>query len=93
MPAAERRGHEVFRDAAELRRFFDETHQRLFGGLCLVTGDRHEAQEIMQDAYLQLWERCDPAWPEWRIRCPKGRLGVSPMQYAACGTRITHSIS
>lgn len=39
--------------------FFNETHQRLFGGLCLVTGDRHEAEEIMQDAYLRLWERWD----------------------------------
>ena len=37
--------------------FFEETHQRLFGGLCLVTGGRHEAEEIMQDAYLKLWER------------------------------------
>jgi RNA polymerase sigma-70 factor (ECF subfamily) len=37
--------------------FFEETHQRLFGGLCLVTGSRQEAEEIMQDAYLKLWER------------------------------------
>jgi RNA polymerase sigma-70 factor (ECF subfamily) len=37
--------------------FFGETHQRLFGGLCLVTGSRHEAEEIMQDAYLKIWER------------------------------------
>jgi RNA polymerase sigma-70 factor (ECF subfamily) len=49
------------RDVAEARPsfelFFEETHQRLFGGLCLVTGSRHEAEEIMQDAYLKLWER------------------------------------
>jgi RNA polymerase sigma-70 factor, ECF subfamily len=39
--------------------FFDDTHRRLFGGLCLVTGDGHEAEELMQDAYLKLWERWD----------------------------------
>ena len=51
------------RDVAEARPnfevFFKETHQRLFGGLCLVTGSRHEAEEIMQDAYMRLWERWD----------------------------------
>ena len=37
--------------------FFDSHHARLFGALCLVTGDRSEAEEIMQDAFLRLWER------------------------------------
>jgi len=37
--------------------FFGSEHARLFGALCLVTGDRHEAEEIMQDAFLRLWER------------------------------------
>ncbi|RPH34209.1 MAG: sigma-70 family RNA polymerase sigma factor [Chloroflexi bacterium] len=27
--------------------------------MCLVTGSRHEAEEIMQDAYVKLWERWD----------------------------------
>jgi RNA polymerase sigma-70 factor (ECF subfamily) len=39
--------------------FFAAEHGRLFGALCLVTGDRHEAEEIMQDAFLRLWERWD----------------------------------
>jgi RNA polymerase sigma-70 factor, ECF subfamily len=39
--------------------FFAAEHARLFGALCLVTGDRHEAEEIMQDAFLRLWERWD----------------------------------
>jgi RNA polymerase sigma-70 factor (ECF subfamily) len=39
--------------------FFGSEHARLFGALCLVTGDRHEAEEIMQDAFLRLWERWD----------------------------------
>jgi RNA polymerase sigma-70 factor, ECF subfamily len=37
--------------------FFGTEHARLCGALCLVTGDRHEAEEIMQDAFLRLWER------------------------------------
>ncbi len=37
--------------------FFASEHARLFGALCLVTGDRSEAEEIMQDAFLRLWER------------------------------------
>jgi RNA polymerase sigma-70 factor (sigma-E family) len=39
--------------------FFGAEHARLFGALCFVTGDRHEAEEIMQDAFLALWERWD----------------------------------
>lgn len=37
--------------------FFEENRARLFGALCLVTGNRHEAEEIAQDAFLKLWER------------------------------------
>ena len=39
--------------------FFGSEHARLFGALCFVTGDRHEAEEIMQDAFLRMWERWD----------------------------------
>jgi RNA polymerase sigma-70 factor (ECF subfamily) len=51
--------HEVAETHASFETFFEQTHQRLFGGLCLVTGNRHEAEEIMQDAYLKVWERWD----------------------------------
>ena len=37
--------------------FYEATHQRLFTALCLVTGDRHEAEEITQDAFLRVFER------------------------------------
>jgi RNA polymerase sigma-70 factor (ECF subfamily) len=56
---AETEGREVTQAHASFETFFEQTHQRLFGGLCLVTGNRHEAEEIMQDAYLKLWERWD----------------------------------
>jgi RNA polymerase sigma-70 factor (ECF subfamily) len=39
--------------------FFEEQRSRLFGALCLVTGSRAEAEEIVQDAFLRLWERWD----------------------------------
>jgi RNA polymerase sigma-70 factor (ECF subfamily) len=52
-------GHEVADTDASFEVFFEDTHQRLFGGLCLVTGNRHEAEEVMQNAYLKLWERWD----------------------------------
>ena len=39
--------------------FFATEHARLFAALCFVTGDRQEAEEIMQDAFLRLWERWD----------------------------------
>lgn len=39
--------------------FFEENRSKLFGALCLVTGNRQEAEEIAQDAFLKLWERWD----------------------------------
>ena len=48
---------EVAEEPRRFEDFFGSEHARLFGALCLVTGDRHEAEEIMQDAFLRLWER------------------------------------
>lgn len=42
---------------ASFEDFFDAERARLFGALSVMTGDRHEAEEIMQDAFLRLWER------------------------------------
>ena len=50
---------EVAEEPRRFEDFFGSEHARLFGALCLVTGDRHEAEEIMQDAFLRLWERWD----------------------------------
>jgi RNA polymerase sigma-70 factor (ECF subfamily) len=50
---------EVPDEPRSFEEFFGSEHARLFGALCLVTGDRHEAEEIMQDAFLRLWERWD----------------------------------
>jgi len=42
---------------ASFEDFFDVERARLFGALSVMTGNRHEAEEIMQDAFLRLWER------------------------------------
>jgi RNA polymerase sigma factor (sigma-70 family) len=42
---------------ATFEEFFDLEQRRLFGALCLVTRNRHEAEELAQDAFLRVWER------------------------------------
>ena len=39
--------------------FYEAERDGLFGALVLITGNRHEAEEIAQDAFLALWERWD----------------------------------
>ena len=39
--------------------FFEREARTLFRRLCAVTGNSAEAEEIMQDAFLALWERWD----------------------------------
>jgi RNA polymerase sigma factor (sigma-70 family) len=43
----------------DFRSFFEDEHRRLFKTLYFVTGDRSEAADLMQDAFLKLWERWD----------------------------------
>jgi RNA polymerase sigma-70 factor (ECF subfamily) len=58
-------------EALTFEEFFEEHRSRLFGALCLVTGDRHEAEEICQDAFLKLWERWDQVF---ELEDPAGYL-------------------
>jgi RNA polymerase sigma factor (sigma-70 family) len=37
--------------------FFEGEHQHLFGALYLLTGDRSEAEDLMQLTFLKVWER------------------------------------
>lgn len=37
--------------------FFEEHRDRLFRAVWLVCRDRHEAEEIAQDAFLRVWQR------------------------------------
>jgi RNA polymerase sigma factor (sigma-70 family) len=43
----------------EFATFFAEEHRELFRLLCFVTGNRADAADLMQDAFLKLWERWD----------------------------------
>ncbi len=39
--------------------FFEEQHERVARALFFVTGNAEDAEELMQDAFLKLWERWD----------------------------------
>lgn len=39
--------------------FFRDQTQGLYAHLCLITGNRAEAEELAQDAFLKVWERWD----------------------------------
>ena len=39
--------------------FFDREKAGLYGALCLVVHDRHEAEDLTQDAFVRIFERWD----------------------------------
>jgi RNA polymerase sigma factor (sigma-70 family) len=45
--------------APSFERFFEAEHGRLLRALYLVTGNAEEAEELMQDAFVAVWERWD----------------------------------
>jgi RNA polymerase sigma-70 factor, ECF subfamily len=57
--SAERGEEGVLTDEASFEEFYEATFRRLFTALCLVTGNRHEAEEIAQEAFLRVFERWD----------------------------------
>jgi RNA polymerase sigma-70 factor (ECF subfamily) len=52
-------GHMAGAGPRRFEEFFADEQARLFGALCLVTGSRHEAEEIGQEAFARMWEH----WP------------------------------
>lgn len=50
---------EAVSDAQSFEEFFQAESGPMFRRLCLVTGNRHEAEEVMQDAFLNVFERWD----------------------------------
>jgi RNA polymerase sigma factor (sigma-70 family) len=45
--------------ATDFEAFFADHHEALFRAMWLLTRNRHEAEEVMQDAFLALWPRWD----------------------------------
>jgi len=79
--------------------FYLEEHERLFKALYFVTGNRQDAEELMQDAFLKLWERwdkiqriSDPAAYLFRValngfRMRRRRAAAHPRAHAAAASR------
>lgn len=50
---------ETARDTSSFEEFFLQERAELYSNLCLVTRNRHEAEELTQDAFVRLLERWD----------------------------------
>ena len=46
-------------EQASFEDFYLEHEVRLYRCLCMITGSPEEAQDVMQDAFLRVWERWD----------------------------------
>ncbi len=46
-------------EAQSFEEFFEAESRTLFRRMCLITGNRQEAEEVMQDAFLIVFERWD----------------------------------
>jgi len=56
---------------ARFDEFFEDEHEHLYKALYFVTGNRQDAEDLMQDAFMRLWERWDQID---RISDPTGYL-------------------
>lgn len=63
-------------ETASFEVFVTDSQTRLFGSLCLMTGSRHEAEEIAQEAYVRVLERWDHVQ---RLDDPTGYLFVTAL--------------
>src|SRR5437773_9715963 len=59
VPSADLGLDDALVDAPSFESFYEAERDGLFGALVLITGNRHEAEEVAQDAFLALWERWD----------------------------------
>ena len=44
---------------ADFDTFVEDEHERLYRALYFVTGNREDAEDLAQDAFMKLWERWD----------------------------------
>src|SRR3954462_9309709 len=74
--------------------FFAEEHERLFKALYFVTGNREDSEELMQEAFLRLWERWDDierkeAPPAYLFRVALNAFRWRPRRAAAAPWKMT----
>ena len=50
---------EMGEEALSFEEFYEATCRPLFTALCLVTGNRYEAEEVAQDSFVRVFERWD----------------------------------
>jgi RNA polymerase sigma-70 factor (ECF subfamily) len=58
-PATSERAPAPLERAGDFEGLVDAEHAGLYGALCLITRDRFEAEDVMQEAFLKVWERWD----------------------------------
>ncbi|MFD7736394.1 SigE family RNA polymerase sigma factor [Kitasatospora phosalacinea] len=75
----------------EFTEFYRQSVHRLTGQLYVVTGDLHEAQDVVQEAFVRAWghrrgldrDRAPEAW----VRTVAGRLAISRWRRARTAAR------
>jgi RNA polymerase sigma factor (sigma-70 family) len=70
--------------ASSFEEFYTAVADRLLGALCIITHDRHEAEELAQDALVRVWERWDRVA---RMADPQGYLFRTAMNGFRKGLR------
>jgi RNA polymerase sigma-70 factor (ECF subfamily) len=85
------------RQAGGFEAFFADHHLRLFRALWLLTRNRHEAEEVMQEAFLRTWERWDrvSAMPDpvgYLYRTAMNLFRSRRRRAAVALRRVVHSI-
>src|SRR6476659_8518825 len=51
--------HEATGRSRDFRTLYEDEHRRLFQTLYFVTGNRHDAADLMHEAFRKMWERWD----------------------------------
>lgn len=67
------------REAEAIGALYDRHSRLLFGLILRILGDRHEAEEVLQDVFLQVWRRAETYKRElgvpvqWLVRIARNR--------------------
>ncbi len=59
VPAGQAEEADVGEAVPSFEEFYGTRFRPLFTALCLITGNRHEAEEVAQDAFVRVFERWD----------------------------------